>query len=106
MGACETTPATSHEPGKAPAPGGPRTKTTQQQRPRSSLPIIGRRLAASSSFVLARALQARRLRALQLDPRPRDSTHRQRRGNAATAVPNPAARRNRSPANSALPLDN
>ena len=47
----------------------------------SSLPIIGRRLPASSSFVLASALTgAYRLRALRLDPGPRDGTNRQRRG--------------------------
>jgi hypothetical protein len=85
MGACETTPATSHEPGKA--TGDPLTRQPSSQGPRSSLPMIGRRLTASSSFVLACALRAHRLRALQLDPRPRDSTNRQRRGNTATAVP-------------------
>ena len=69
MGACETTPATSHDRGKA----GKRSpsKTTQPGRPRSSLPITGRRLAASSSFVLASALAGRTgLRALQLDTQP------------------------------------
>src|SRR5260370_5004988 len=41
----------------------------------SSLPIIGRRSPASSSFVLApRPNGALRLRALQLDPRPRGGT--------------------------------
>jgi hypothetical protein len=64
MGACETTPTTTRDRGK-PA-SDPRTKTTHQEK-RSSLPIIGRRLPASSSFVLARAKGAA-LRALQLDP--------------------------------------
>ena len=51
----------------------------------SSLPIIGRRSPASSSFVLA----APRLRALQLDPGPRDSTNRQRRGKPQQQSPQP-----------------
>ena len=62
MGACETTPQTSTQPGTA-SPCQPATRDLA----RSSLPIIGRRLPASSSFVLAAA----RMRALQLDPAPR-----------------------------------
>jgi hypothetical protein len=46
----------------------PRTQATQPRKPRSSLPIIGRRLAASSSFVLACALAGAALQALQPDP--------------------------------------
>ena len=67
------TPPTSTSPGKPPSR--PFRNTPDPEGP-SSLPIIGRRLPASSSFVLA----ATRLRALQLDPRPRDGTNQQRRG--------------------------
>ena len=60
MGACETTPATT-------STGEPASDLPFHPTPAagsSSLPMIGRRLPASSSFVLAAA----RLRALQLDP--------------------------------------
>ena len=67
----------------------PRTRGTSQRSSApanpegsSSLPMIGRRLPASSSFVLAAA----RLRALQLDPGPRDGTNRRRQGKATTTV--------------------
>ena len=52
MGACETTPATSHAPGETTASDLPYIPQAQGS---SSLLIIGRRLPASSSFVLARA---------------------------------------------------
>ena len=59
MGARETTPATSYHRGKD-QQATPR-KTTQpegqKEGPGSPPPITGRRLAASSSFVHARALQ-------------------------------------------------
>ena len=97
MGACETTPPTrSHDPGEG-HQGDPSGRQPNQEEPRSSLPIIGRRLAASSSFVLACALQAQRLRALQLDPRParrHKPAATRKRGNSS---PQPGGRRNKSP---------
>ena len=80
MGACETTPPASTSPGETTQPAS--STTPQIPEGSSSPPIIGRRLPASSSFVLA----ATRLRALQLDPGPRDGTNRQRQGKATTTV--------------------
>src|SRR6266516_4670268 len=56
MGACETTPTTTRDRGNQPS--GP--SHAQPAGGYSSLPIVGRRSPASSSFVLARACQARR----------------------------------------------
>jgi len=68
MGACEATPAThSHNRGKDRAKRPRQPRTTQQKGSGSSLPIVGRRLAASSSFVLAR-LPARRCGRSSLTP--------------------------------------
>jgi hypothetical protein len=64
MGGCETTPPDSRTGPGTPANTSSTATTTRQL---SSLAIIGRRLPASSSFLLAAA----RLRGLQLDPRPR-----------------------------------
>ena len=53
MGACETTPPATHSPGNQQA-----TTSANQPQPQegsSSLPMIGHRLPASSSFVLARS---------------------------------------------------
>ena len=61
MGACETTPPATHREHA-------RDLTSQSATNPSSPSTIFRRLPASSSFVLA----ATRLRALQLDPWPRD----------------------------------
>ena len=61
MGACETTPPATHRE---------HAHDPRQAQPQLALPRLSkifRRLPASSSFVLAAA----RLRALQLDPRPR-----------------------------------
>jgi hypothetical protein len=100
MGACETTPPASTSPGEITQPTLPRHPQIPEGS--SSLPIIGRRLPASSSFVLA----ATRLRALQLDPGLRDGTNRQRRGKATTTV-TPARRPNshRPPGQTTAPLD-
>src|SRR5438477_11886413 len=57
MGGCETTPPDSRtDPGKPAPPGGRLVHGKPQPSRLSSLAIIGRRLPASSSFVLARAL--------------------------------------------------
>src|SRR5262249_7776656 len=86
MGAWETTLPASTSPGNHLA--GP-SATPPTQEGSASPPIVGRRLPASSSVVLA----ATRLRAVQLDPRPRDGTNQQRQGKATTTVtPSPAAR--------------
>jgi hypothetical protein len=79
MGACETTPPTTRDRGNQTSD----LRTRQPAGGCSSLPIIGRRLPASSSFVLAAA----RLRALQLDTAQRGGTNRQRRGKATTTIP-------------------
>ena len=55
MGACETTPTTTHTGGTSQRP----PHTPNPAGGYSSLLIIGRRLPASSSFVLARACRAR-----------------------------------------------
>jgi hypothetical protein len=67
MGACETLSASHVHPGNKPA-GAPTPSKPLNQQALSSLPILGRRLPASSSFVLTGALPGARLRALQLDP--------------------------------------
>ena len=92
------------------APGNPTHRPSHTQpipgKGCSSLPIIGRRLPASSSFVLAPRLPARALRALQLDPGPRDGTNRQRRGKATNqSRPAPAASDKGHRAKPARPLD-
>jgi len=99
MGACETTPPASTSRGNQPSRP---FRHPQIPEGSSSLPIIGRRLPASSSFVLA----ATQLRALQLDPGPRDSTNLQRREKPAQQ--SPQARRpdrHRSPGQTTAPLD-
>ena len=72
MGACETTPATTHTGKPAPAPN----PATHNQLALSPLPIIGRRLPGVQ-LVRPRPRPPGRqgLRALQLDPGPRDGTN-------------------------------
>jgi len=66
MGACETTPPTSHAPGKPSQR--PPYNTSTSGKGSSSLLIIGRRLPASSSFVLARACRRGAAGASSLTP--------------------------------------
>jgi hypothetical protein len=75
MGGCETAPPDSRtDPREASTPSNPAYGKPQPGR-LSSLAIIGRRLRASSSFVLARALTgANGCGRLQLDPRPHGGT--------------------------------
>src|SRR5512135_2208492 len=89
MGACETTPTTTR-------PGGHQQRPPHTRQPTggcSSLPIIGRRLPASSSFVLAAPAGAA-LRALQLDPGPARRHKPAATRKATTTVP-PQPRRPR-----------
>jgi len=90
MGACETTPATSHNRGARKRP--PHQDNPRRRRflaPDHRPPLSGVKLVRPRLRLAGAAL-----RALQLDPRPRDGTRRQRRGNAATAVPpQPGGRR-------------
>ena len=87
MGACETTPATSREPGKArqatAAPDNPAAKgRAPLLAPDHRPPLGGVKLVRPRR----RALRAHRPRALQLDPRPRDSTNpaaTRKRGNSS-----------------------
>jgi hypothetical protein len=82
-------------------PADPST-TSQIPEGSSSLPIIGRRLPASSSFVLA----ATRLRALQLDPGPRDgTTGRDEESHNNTHPPARRPQSHRSPGQTTAPLD-
>jgi hypothetical protein len=68
MGACETHSASHTHRGRKHT-GTTSSNPPPNQQALSSLPIIGHRLPASSSFVLAGALPGRPgLRALQLDP--------------------------------------
>jgi hypothetical protein len=77
----------SPEPGRAGGFGSPQLVPSAAgvlaAQGSSSLPMIGRRLPASSSFVLAAA----RLRALQLDPGPHDGTTGQPRGKPQHQAP-------------------
>ena len=77
MGGCETTPPASRTDRGRQQPHAYRTPQLSRLSP---LAIIGRRLPASSSFLLAAA----RLRGLQLDPGPRGRPRtRQLRGKPA-----------------------
>jgi len=56
MGGCETTPDSRTDPREASTPSEPSARGKPQPGRLSSLAIIGHRLPASSSFVLASAL--------------------------------------------------
>jgi hypothetical protein len=84
MGACETTPTTTHDRGDHPATPTPLDPQEALPRSRSSA-AAWRHQARSSSPAPAGAA----LRALQLDPARRDGTNRRRRGKATTTVPTP-----------------
>src|SRR5262249_16546312 len=91
MGARETTPTTTSHPGHTAKPPSPSANPAGGS---SSLPMIGRRLPASSSFVLA----ATRLRALQLDPgRTTAQPGSEEESHNTRHRPNPAASDPRSP---------
>jgi hypothetical protein len=97
MGACETTPTTTHDRGSQQATSAQDYPTGRW--PASSVPIIGRRPAASSSFVLACAFQAQhRLRALQLDSaRATAQTGSDEESHNNSPHPQPGGRRSGSP---------
>jgi hypothetical protein len=90
MGACETTPATLNVPGEA-KPATFRSNHPRTQAGSSSLLMIGRRLPASSSFVLARALPARRCgRSSLTPPTRRHNPAATRKAATGQSHPNPA----------------
>jgi hypothetical protein len=102
MGGCETTPPATHTRGRqTPIPPKPEGGS-------SSLLMIGRRLPASSSFVLACALPgANRLRALQLDPgRAAPQTSSDEESHKNNPTPSPTAKRTGHRARPARLLDN
>src|SRR5690348_4605857 len=103
MGGCETTPPDrTREPPSEPLPG--------NHNPAGSPtpPIIGHRLPASSSFVLARALTGAAAAGAPAGPTARAAArNRQLRGKPAKAVltPNPATQQVTGPAHHALLTD-
>jgi hypothetical protein len=92
MGACETTPTTSRDRGTSQRP----PHDNHAQEGCSPLPIVGRRLPASSSFVLAPRLPARRCGRSSLTPaRPAAQTGSDEETGQQQS-PSPAVTRNRS----------
>src|SRR5215470_18700648 len=102
MGACETLSASHAHPGEQAHRRHPATLSTSRRFPRS--PIIGHRLPASSSFVLAGALPCAPAPGAPAGPRPRVGTNPAAASKAqAQAPPHPTAGSHR--ARPVRPLD-